>query len=136
MRTSPSPKQAAASPAAIDAQSRLRRFLPRNSFSADPERDFRAAHDLAVRLHDRWHGVNTEATDQEATLVEIETALMLRHRIERCALHHDQLGRLVVEAAQRPIELVPVLAVHEPQLLANRNTITRNNAMLSPPTRL
>src|SRR3546814_20079402 len=103
MRTSPSPKQAAASPAAIDAQSRLRRFLPRNSFSADPERDFRDAHDLAVRLHDRWHGVNTEATDQEATLVEIETALMLRHRIERCALHHDQLGRLVVEAAQRPI---------------------------------
>src|SRR3546814_3484977 len=90
MRTSPSPKQAAASPAAIDAQSRLRRFLPRNSFSADPERDFRDAHDLAVRLHDRWHGVNTEATDQEATLVEIETALMLRHRIERCALHHDQ----------------------------------------------
>src|SRR3546814_9013865 len=65
MRTSPSPKQAAASPAAIDAQSRLRRFLPRNSFSANPERDFRDAHDLAVRLHDRRHGANTEATDQE-----------------------------------------------------------------------
>src|SRR3546814_19563787 len=93
MRTSPSPKQAAASPAAIDAQSRLRRFLPRNSFSADPERDFRDAHDLAVRLHDRWHGVNTEANDKKATLVEIETALMLRPRTQRSAHQHDQIRR-------------------------------------------
>src|SRR3546814_11195092 len=66
MRTSPSPKQAAASPAAIDAQSRLRRFLPRNSFSADPERDFRDAHDLSVRLHDAWHGASPHALRREA----------------------------------------------------------------------
>src|SRR3546814_12042349 len=72
------------------------------------------------------------ATDQEATLVEIETALMLRHRIERCALHHDQLGRLVVEAAQRPIELVPVIAVDEHKILANRNEIHRIDALACP----
>src|SRR3546814_10516217 len=76
------------------------------------------------------------ATDQEATLVEIETALMLRHRIERCALHHDQLGRLVVEAAQRPIELVPVIAVDEHKLLANRNEIHRIDALACPRDRV
>src|SRR3546814_18994501 len=78
-----------------------------------------------MRFHDRRHRADPEPPDKKSALVEIEAALMQGHRVERSALHHDELRGLIIEPAQGPAHLILVVAVDEDELLANGHEIER-----------
>src|SRR3546814_6468575 len=50
---------------------------------------------------------------------------MQGHRVERSALHHDELRGLIIEPAQGPAHLILVVAVDEDELLAHGHEIER-----------
>src|SRR3546814_20729862 len=50
---------------------------------------------------------------------------MQGHRVERSALHHDELRGLIIEPAQGPAHLILVVDVDEDELLAHGHEIER-----------
>src|SRR3546814_17104895 len=78
-----------------------------------------------MRFHDRRHRADPEPPDKKSALVEIEAALMQGHRVERSALHHDELRVLIIEPAQGPAHLILVVAVDDDELLAHGHEIER-----------
>src|SRR3546814_14880290 len=89
-----------------------------------------------MRFHDRRHRADPEPPDKKSALVEIEAALMQGHRVERSALHHDELRGLIIEPAQGPAHLILVVAVDEDELLAHGHEIERIHPLRSEERRV
>src|SRR3546814_941743 len=97
-----------------------------------PEPNFGHLHRPAIRFHDRRHRADPEPPDKKSALVEIEAALMQGHRVERSALHHDELRGLIIEPAQGPAHLILVVAVRSEERRVGKECVSTCRSRWSP----